>query len=211
MGEIQQAEKTLADLQAKCEALLERGKQLVQSRQELSFAAHTGDKKAKAQLDTVIAEIATHEQMVASVESAVAEAVGRVERVRELAAREQDKANAEKLLGLVGEVSETMIYIDRHLEHVIKGLGAVHGALEEIRALSGGHPSWMLVKSNAERAIKSAIQRLPAIWWRDWLVDLVPPLERRTFEQFWTRMAASLEGGVQRRSSEQPKKEREVA
>jgi hypothetical protein len=69
----------------------------------------------------------------------------------------------------------------------------------------------MLVKSNAERAIKSALQRLPSIWWRDWLIDLVPPNERRTFSSFWSRQAMSLERAARQRLEGAKQKEDDAA
>jgi predicted translin family RNA/ssDNA-binding protein len=203
--EITRAEKVLGELQAKRETLAARSAELKEQRTQYAFAAHTGNEKARAKLDTVNREAAILGSELASLRAATREATVRVERAREAASHEKDRANAVALLTRVAEISETMIYVDKHIAHAVRGLTAVHQALEDVRALSGGHPSWMLVKSNAERAIKTALQRLPSIWWRDWMIDLCAPGERRTFSSFWQGMSASLERNARQRLGEKPK------
>jgi hypothetical protein len=211
MSEIERAEQVLAGLQTKRETMAARSVELEEQRTQIAFGAHTGNEKARAKLDTINREAAVMGSELASLDAAIKEAGVRVEKAREAASRAQERADAEALLKRVAEITECMAYIDKHLEHTVRGMTAVHQALEDVRALSGGHPSWMLVKSNAERAIKTALQRLPSIWWRDWLVDLVPPGERKTFSDFWSRQAMSLERNARERLGEGAKQKEDAA
>ena len=64
MTDVETAEATLADLRDKRSRLFDRAKELAQTRQEVSYAAHTGDELAREALDKCIAEIIAHDHEV---------------------------------------------------------------------------------------------------------------------------------------------------
>jgi hypothetical protein len=203
------AEHTLNNLRQKRAALVAHGIKLGEERAKLAFSAHTGDKAARQKLDKVNAEAALHDSELRSLDSAIAEGTARVERARQAAAADADKVGALALRKTVNEIGECMRYADQHLDKAIVALNAVHAALDQIHASGSEFPTHMQFASNAERALKSAIMRLPRVWWRDFGEHLAPG-SRRTFSSFWAEMQKSLERRIRQRlgEAEQPNKER---
>src|SRR5207302_628746 len=78
MNDIEQAEKTLVALRSKRDALVAHGVALGEERTQLAFGAHTGDDKARKQLDAVNREAALNDAEQRSLGCAIAEAENRL-------------------------------------------------------------------------------------------------------------------------------------
>src|SRR5262245_11737392 len=74
-----EAEKTLADLQAKRPACVARGTDLADERAAVALDAHTGNAVARKRLDEINAAIAAHGSELASLDAAIAVAKHNVE------------------------------------------------------------------------------------------------------------------------------------
>jgi prophage tail gpP-like protein len=99
MNDIEQAEKTLAGLKQKREALVAHGHSLGEAQGRISYSAHTGDKAARAKLDKLNGEAALHDSELRSLDAAIEEARSRVvaaEYAQEQAAARQKAEEARK-------------------------------------------------------------------------------------------------------------------
>jgi hypothetical protein len=200
-SDVEQAEHVLNNLLQKREVLVARGHSLGEEQSKIAFSAHTGDQAAKKRLDKINAEAALHDSELRSLDSAIAEGTARVEAARQAEAAEADKVGALSLRETVNEIGECMRYADQHLAKAIDALNAVHAALDQIHASGSEFPTHMQFAANAERALKSAIMRLPRVWWRDFGEHLAPS-SRRTFASFWAEMEKSLERRIRQRLGE---------
>jgi hypothetical protein len=75
---VAQAEKTVASLEDKRRALIQKATELAEERQRVSFAAHTGDAKARQRLNAINTETSMQASEMASIEAAIVEAQSRV-------------------------------------------------------------------------------------------------------------------------------------
>jgi hypothetical protein len=80
---VEAAEKTVSDIEAKRAACVARGTELQEERSNIAFKVHAdNDPKARARLDTLNVEIATHASELASLDSALKSAETRLEEAR---------------------------------------------------------------------------------------------------------------------------------
>jgi len=202
---VEESERVIAALEDQRKALVVERQEQDDELKRVAFLTHAhGDVEARKRLAELREAAIRRDQKFKELEAASAAAQERLAAARAAQAREQDRAAAEVLRRVTAEISEAMVYADKHLDLAIKALNAVNTGLEEIHASGSAFPTHIQFKVNVEMALKTAIMRLPAVWWRDWLDGLVAPNDRRTFADFWSRMAVPLETGVKRRLGEQP-------
>ena len=103
-SDVEKAQEVLADLNAQREALIARGQELEQRRQEIAFKAHTGSKAERAQLDQINSEAITHDYELKSLDAAIAEATKRLAAADQAEALAQDRENARSLARGRGQV-----------------------------------------------------------------------------------------------------------
>jgi len=207
MDEIMKAELTMAGLQAKRAACVQRGTELADERANVALDAHTGNAKARKRLDDINAAIATHASELESFDAAIRAADARLEAARQAAAREQDKLNAEALREVVSRLGERMCKADKHFAAAIDELNAANAELEQVHALGSAFPTQQQLAVNAVMALKTWLRRLPEHWHREF-IEALPPNQRRTFSAFWSRMQEPLDASIRQRLGED---EKEVA
>lgn len=176
-SEVDKAQDTLADLNAKREALVTRGHELEERRQEIAFAAHTGNKAERAKLDEINSEAISHDYELSSLDSAIAEATKRLAAADQAEAQAAERENAKALRAAVDEFTKHALAIDAAFAAMIKHATALEETLKDIHALGCGFPSRAQLDSLGARALGTAIMGTP---WRKEFQHLAPS-ERHHF------------------------------
>jgi hypothetical protein len=175
--EIDKAQQVLADLNAQREELIARGHDLEERRQEISFSAHTGSKKDRAQLDQINSEAITHEYELKSLDSAIQEATKRLAAADAAEALAQEFENARALRAVVDKFVVHAIALDAAFSAVTKEAMALEDTLKSIHALGCSFPSRQQLDSLGARAMKAALMATP--WKREF--ETMPPGARQSF------------------------------
>ncbi len=183
--DVEQAATTLADLQDKRSRLFDRAKELARERQEISYSAHTGDERAREALDKCIAEIVSHDHLVASVEAAIVEATHRLDAAQRIVDQAADREAARELQRAYNGFVELSAELDAALGLVVANAQALKAAVDEIHRFGGGAPTGQQFLTFGELAINAALMATP--WARGF--RHLAPRERRTFAELargWT-------------------------
>src|SRR5882757_3496669 len=98
--EIEKAEKDLNNIEEQREALFSRAKLLSKQREQVAFAAHTGDKQAKARLADINAEDIGLASNIASVEAALVVARANLKAAQQVEASAADIEKAKQIAAL---------------------------------------------------------------------------------------------------------------
>jgi chromosome segregation ATPase len=134
---IAKAEAVVGELQQKREALVARGVELAEQRSKIAYAAHaSGDKQARAELDTINRQLAMQGSETRSLDAAIAEAEIRVERARQAEAQAEARKVARKLAKMADElVGHAQSLDDANLVR-IEASKAIRDQLNEMRELA---------------------------------------------------------------------------
>jgi hypothetical protein len=176
--DVEKAEQTLARLDDKRRALVQRATELADERQRISYAAHAGnDKKSRQRLDEITAATVAHQSEMASIESAIAEATNRLATAKHNATLAADREQAIEL----GEVLETFAEcgrdIDAALTIIIERSRLMEKTLHRMNALGAASPNRNQLETLGALALHTALMQTP--WTRDF--RHLAPGERRTF------------------------------
>jgi folate-dependent tRNA-U54 methylase TrmFO/GidA len=95
--EVEKAEATIKSLEDKRQHLVQKATELDREQQLISFAAHTGDAKARTRLTEINSAVATHSAEMKSIEAALIEATARAQVARAGEALAADRAQALQL------------------------------------------------------------------------------------------------------------------
>jgi DNA repair exonuclease SbcCD ATPase subunit len=177
--EVAKAEQTLASLEDKRKDLANRAIELDAERQKISFAAHTGDNKARKRLDEINTASANHTSEMQSIDAAIAEANQRLEAAKREAAIVDDRAKAEQLKILIDELGELGTEIDAAFGDAIAHLASLKSVLDKIHALGVPNPSHDQLRVFSTLAMRTVLMQMP--YPREF--EIVPPSQRRTFQQ----------------------------
>jgi hypothetical protein len=189
MNKVEKAEQVLADLNAQRDALIAKGHELEQRRQEIAFLAHTGSKKERAQLDQINSEALTHEYELKSLDSAIQEATKRLAAADAAAEALQDKENARALRAVVDKFVGHAIAIDDAMTAMTKHATALEETLKHINRLGCAFPSRAQLDSLGVRSLLTAIQGTP--WRRDF--ETIAPGQRQSFTALVGQWADRIE------------------
>jgi hypothetical protein len=180
MNDIEQAEKTLAGLKQKREALVAHGHSLGEAQGRISYSAHTGDKAARAKLDKLNGEAALHDSELRSLDSAIAEATARVERARQAEAQAQGRGVARELLKRAARLVELAQSLDDAAAIRVECSRVIAEELAQMRQLAHGLgvfvPSEQQFLSLGERAERTTLMEMPF----HRIAERLGPTERRT-------------------------------
>jgi hypothetical protein len=205
-SDIEQAEKTITDLEAKLARVKARSTEIATERDAISFAVHTdGDHKARAKLDKLNEEGYRQSGEIASIEAALKTAHQRVADRRTAETRKAAAAKAEEARKLAAELGDCFPYLDKHLAEAANALVAIEKGFAQLRALDIG-PTDAQVRINVTRCIETWAHRLPRSWHehlRDGLKFLAPH-ERRTFSEYGRAIEASLQNAIGQREPPAP-------
>jgi hypothetical protein len=198
---IEAANNIVNELTVKHRALADKADDLAVQRRELSYAAHTGDERAKKKLDQLTRETVTLALEHENVASALVEANRKLNEAQAEAAREQQKENARKLRAVTKAFVELGNEVDELLSELATASAALKASVSEIHGLGVGFPSHAQLQSLGERALHTSLMNTL------FQAQHVPPGERTTFAKLIKGWAATIERGVEQTLGETAKQE----
>jgi hypothetical protein len=189
MNKIEKAEAVLADLNAKRAALVAKGHDLEERRQEIAYLAHTGSKKERAELGELSSAAITHDYELKSLDSAIASATKKLAAADQAQAQAQERENAQALRAKVDEFVAHAIALDDTFTAMIKETNALEETLKEIHLLGCPFPSRAQLDALGGRALKTALMQTP--FRREF--EHLAPSERQSFPKLVNEWASRIE------------------
>jgi hypothetical protein len=190
---IENAEKILANLQTKQRDLARKAIELTDERQQIGFAAHTGDQKARQKLDKLNAAIVVHQSETASLEAAINEAQRRLDAAKHEAALAADREQAHELVQVLGQFTECCRLIDDALADIVTEGNRLEVLLGKINSLGCGNPNRAQLETLGALALHSSLMQTP---WRREFRHLAPN-QRQSFtgmiEAWHTAVSRNIE------------------
>jgi chromosome segregation ATPase len=172
------AEAAICSLQAKRDALIERGKQLDQVRASNAFAALANDDaKARQRLDALNRETAEFASELASLDAALKTGRERLDLARQRQALEADRDNARELKVVLDQFVQTAAQLDQALADVATLGRNLHQIQARMRELGSPVPNSSQLDSLGFRCLLTACAATP--WHRHF--EVLAPHERRSF------------------------------
>jgi hypothetical protein len=190
---VEAAEKVLAELQNKRQAVAARVKVNADRRQEIGYDVHAGDDKAARQtLDKLIADSVVLSGELESLDGAIKPACARLVQVRRTEAVRAERANALRLRGELRHFEECAAKLDVAFATIADVGREFHDVAARMHSLGAPVPSGQQVDSLGYRSLLTVIAASP--WARHF--DHVAPNERRTFSQLVAIWVASNERAI---------------
>jgi hypothetical protein len=189
---VEEANQILSALEAKLAEVTARAADLQTERRKLSFAANTGDRKARAALDDANAASATADLEIENCKSAIEESRHRVlsaEREAQLERQAVDAAQAQEIGVRVAERGRRM---DAAAAALFGDLAGLFDDLTELHSLGCTHPNHFQLQSLGTRALKTSLMGVPPLMRREF--EHIAPRERRT----WGETTSEFAGAVSR-------------
>jgi hypothetical protein len=198
---VSDAEQVIANLEAKRDALVERGRQLDQVRASYAFAAHArNDETARAKLDQVHRETAEHGSELASIDAALVTAKHRLEAAQRHEAKQADREQAKALRDAVRQFVQHAAGVDSALEVLVSSCNGMQDALTAMHRSGSQFPSDAQLLSLGSRVLIAALSRTP--FRREF--PAVPPLERnRSMAAIVQQWSDTVERSIQQRFGDQ--------
>jgi hypothetical protein len=209
--EIDHAQRDLANLEDQREVLFSRAKLLSKKREQVAFAALTGDKAAKAELRDINLEDVNAAGNIASVEAALVVARNNLASAKAAAAGAADHQKARQIAELNTKLKEVLDDADDAFADAIASTLSARGLLMEMHALGVAAPSDQQYRINAVAAIKTAIQLLPSPYISDFEFARLAPSQKKTFKDLAAAWTAQIANHVTARLGEKQTDHKEVA
>jgi hypothetical protein len=206
MTDIAAAQATLVELQSKRDALVARGVELAEQRQQIAFAAHTGDQAARKKLDGINRESGMQASELESLDAAIAEATKRVVAAERVVAIQAERAAALDLRKVADELHAAGADAGFALEAFVLAADRLHEVADKLSA-SGAPPRHEQIISLGYRAIGTALMR--TLWGREF--EQVRPHERYTFPQLCDGWATQLQSAIDYRLGELDRQQQAAA
>jgi len=194
MNDTENAAKIVRDLTDELEVLNGRLVLLAKQRQELAYAARTGDKTAKARLHQNNVETGVITNEIAIATDALVEAKSRLGTAEINADTAADQANAVKIKELQAAFVERLLAIHDACEDICKCTSENKVLLSEMHRLGVRSPSHDLVRINSILALKTMLQGCP------WNVQefgdaphFLAPNQRKFFDNLAEAWGAAIE------------------
>jgi len=195
LNAVENAQKTLHELEAKRDAVAAFSQNDERELEAVAFAAHTGDQKASAKLETLKDRALRRDLELKSIDAAIAVAKQNVEAAKaDEVAAEQKRIAAEARL-IIDRVDSLFASADKHLALALDALKAADGRIEELHARGFAFPTAIQVRTSALFALQTYLMALPKYWWNELShggLRFLAPHERRSFQHFWSQMAGSI-------------------
>lgn len=192
--EIEHAERDLNNLEEQREAIFSRTKLLDKQREQIAFAAHTGDKKAKDRLKEINTEAASQGQDIASVEAALTVARNNLNAAKAKEARAADRAQAEQLHAKAAQLKELGEGLDDCFADFHSMAIEMKQLLDDIHQLGCAAPTHIQLKVFGEICLKTAVMGTP-FWTQDF--PFLPPNQRKTFASIVTQWVATINANAE--------------
>ena len=177
MNDIENAQKVVADLEAKLSAISARSVELASERRRVAFAANTGDKPAAKKLAELTSESANLGLDTENLKSAIDEGRQRLVEANRQADLARRKADARKVRELGVQIRKHGPIIAAALATLRDSFVALTGDLRTARELGCEVTPSRLVELSFADAISSALRPAGIE-----LLDLVPPHRRHSPE-----------------------------
>jgi hypothetical protein len=191
------AEQVIHDLEAKRDALVQRGRQLDQIRASYAFAAHArNDEMARRKLDQVHKETAEHGSELASIDAALKTAQQRLEAAKQHQAKQADREQAKALRDALQQFIQHAAGVDSALEVLVTSCNGLQQSLTAMHRSGSQFPSDAQLQSLGGRVLLGALSKTP--FRRNF--ETLPPLERnRTMTQVAQQWGDTVERSIQQR------------
>jgi hypothetical protein len=177
-SQVESAQSIVDGLEAKKQQLIERGRELTEERRKISFLAHTGDAKARAKLDRVIADLAAHGNELASVEDAIIEAKARLNVAAVHASLAADREQALDLRDALLDFCDAGERIDAAFAAIAAAARDFKAAHDRMYALGARTPSYQQIQVLGLLALQTSLMGTP--WAREF--PHLAPHQRRSFK-----------------------------
>jgi len=199
------AEQTLHELEAKQAELAASRENDEAEMASVSYAAHTGDQKAEARLETLRSRAIRRDLEAKNLASAIEEAKRRVTAAKDAEGRAEEQRVAEELLELSQMMREAGKKCDKALKLLAEGSNELRKVVQATNQRGMGNPSAQQLQSLGSRAILGTIINSP--YAKDF--PHIAPAERKNFATFTEAWASMVERAVSAKL--QTNKQEEVA
>jgi hypothetical protein len=198
------AEGVLADLIAKRDSVAQARAADEAAMADVAFAAHTGDQKSEAKLETLKERVLRKDLELRSIDSAVQVAKEKVALAQADEAAADQRRVALEVRGLLNSLRDAGTVCDEALATFAASSNVMKGIIQKINALGFAHPSGTQFMSLGERAVRGMLVNTPFA--RGF--ESIAPRERQNFNDFTGRWIESLEREISARLGEtKPHKE----
>ncbi len=182
---------TIDELRGKLGAAEHRQVELNAEILEISWAAHSGNVKAKSRLDEITTELAHLAAEVTSITAALAEGARRQLAEQDAARKDRRRSDAAKAEVVLKEAEKIAERLDGALQVLRVESVAFEKAMIEVRQLSGGAgPRFDAARVFLVRALRSAVHRGPMH------LDAVAPGEITTVQQVASAWSRQIRGTI---------------
>lgn len=193
------AERVLASLDQKRKACVQRGTELCDERANVALAAHTGDAKARKQLDEINTALGTHASELASLDAALAAAASALARAQQQAETAADRKAACELRVAFDRFVTLGEEADRALATFLAASVEMKAVMDEIHSLGGGAPTGQQFLTFGSMATDAVLMMTP--WKREY--RHLAPRDRRTFADLARGWLAGAAPAIAARLGEQ--------
>ena len=194
---VEQAQKVIGDLEDELESRNGRAVILHKKHESLAFAAATGDKKARAGIVALNAEITDNDSEIEVITAALVEARSRLATAERTAAIAADQADAVKAQELIAAVVERWEMVDEAIADIVKALAENKLMLTELRRFGVDSPTDDMIRINCVLAMKWLLQQTP---WHTMEFEKGPhflaPHERRNFTDLAKAWGATMQNQI---------------
>jgi hypothetical protein len=205
--EIERAERDLNNLEDQREVLFSRAKHLSKQREQVAFAALTGDKQAKAKLAEINAEDVSQAASIASVEAALTVARANLANANAAAASAADRDRANRIAALNAKLKEELDNADDALSDAIGSVLGARALLMEMHALGVSSPTDQMFRINSVAVIKTVLQNLPQPWINDFEFSRLAPSQKKAFRPLAESWCDQIANQIAARLNEQKQKQ----
>src|SRR5262249_37183811 len=199
------AQKVIDDLEAKKAELAAARANDEAGMEAAAYAAHTGDHKAQAKLETLRERALRRDLELKNLESAIAEAWRRLAEAQDAEAKAEQRRVALEVRGLIGSLRDAGKVADEALQTFADASNAMAEIIKRMNTLGYSHPSAMQLQSLGERAVRGTLVNTAFAR----AFETIAPRERQNFAEFSARWCESLEREIAQRLGEV--KEKKVA
>jgi hypothetical protein len=212
LNAVEHAQKIVDELKAKRDATVAATRSDEAEMANISYEAHTGDQKAAAKLETLRERALRRNDELSSIDVAikVAERKLAAAKADEVAA-EQKRIAAEARL-IIDRIDSLFASADTHFKQAFDALKAADGRIEELHARGFAFPTAIQIRTNALFALQTYLMALPKYWWNELAhggVRFLAPHARCSFQQCWSKMAASIGREIAARLGETKQKQKD--
>jgi hypothetical protein len=201
--QVEQAEKTLADLMDQKDELVARAKKLTTDRANLAYSAHTGDKGAADKLRKANDATITFNIELEGIDAAIVEATKRLDIAHRAEAASIDRAQAQQLKQAAAKMVQLGELLDDCWTDMIGAANELRDLVNTIHGLNSSTPNHDQVRVLGVLCMKTGLMQ--TLWAKEF--EHIAPNQRRSFSQTTGSWAATIEQSIAARLPEQPKTE----